>query len=105
MADIIKETVDKLELTDLVKTPPAAKPEAQAVTKAQVNEAVALLKDIEAANGYRGIAAAVGIPYKDVVKTHKAMQSRISALTPVEEEPIEPVEPKPVEDIVKEPVK
>jgi len=83
---IIEETIAKLKLTDLQSTSKVASQELPALKESEVLEIVELLKDVEGNNGFLAIAQTVGTSLDKVKEVQTARLSKISELTPSEEE-------------------
>jgi len=79
---VIETTIDAKVLSDLVKEKPAVEASEPKMTAKIVNEAIELLKDIEASNGYLGIAQKLGLTAGQVKEIHVKMQAKIAELTP-----------------------
>jgi len=84
MHKTIKEVLDTKTLEDFKITKPVATSE-PSITKANVEQAVDLLLDIEASNGYVAIAQEVELTTEQIKEIHAAMYERLVELTPVEE--------------------
>lgn len=85
MHKTIKDVLATKTLEDFQKPEPAPRSE-PSVTKAKVEEAVTLLLDVEANNGFVSIAQEVGLTTGQIKEIHEAMRAREAELTPVEEE-------------------
>ena len=85
MADIIKTTLDKKSLTDLVDTREVVVKKETALLETVINEVLAMLKSPAAYGGYGGIAKKAEISKSQVKRIHTMMKERIAELTPVPE--------------------
>jgi len=85
MHKTIKEVLGTKTL-EYFQKPSVGTKKAPSITKAKVEEAVNLLLDIEANNGYVAIAQAAGLTTAQIKEVHAAMKERETELTPVEAE-------------------
>jgi len=85
MADVIKEALKGMKLSDLqvVKSKPAKTKE---LTKADVEKAIPLLKEVSKNNGHGGIAQKLGLTTQQIAKIHREMNAKIAELTPAPKE-------------------
>ena len=83
MAD--KEVIDNVlkdkELADLQAEKETSDNTPRALSPAEVESTIPLLKEIEKNNGYHGIARLVGISHKRVRLIHERVKAKISDLT------------------------
>jgi len=84
MADVIKDALKDMKLADLqvVKAKPTKSKE---LTKADVEAAIPLLKEVEKNNGYLAIASRLGLTQSQVAEIHKEMEAKISELNPIKD--------------------
>jgi FixJ family two-component response regulator len=83
MADVIDEALSDKKLSDLqsAKLKSAA---VKALTKADVEKAIPLLKEVTKNNGHSAIAHKLGLTQQQVAKIHKKMMAKVNELTPRE---------------------
>ncbi len=79
---VIETTIDAKTLEELVDEKSAVVASEPKMTAKLVNDAIELLKDVEASNGYLGIAQKLGLTQSQVKRVHAKMQAKIAELTP-----------------------
>ena len=78
---IIETTINNMTLVDLKKARVSSISEDPKLTKKLIELVIENLKDVEANNGYSGIANKLGLTKQQVVEIHNAMNKRINELT------------------------
>lgn len=78
---IIETTINNMTLVDLKKARVSSISEEPKLTKKLIELVIENLKDVEANNGYSGIANKLGLTKQQVVEIHNAMNKRINELT------------------------
>ena len=82
---VIENTLKTKQLKDLVKPRVKKEKDEKKLTKEDVEELIPLLVEVEANNGFLGIAYKKRISVEDVKAVWNAMQERIAELQPKEE--------------------
>lgn len=105
MEDLIAKALEQKALEDLVHPEPPKKIIEPELTLEAIEEAIALLMEVELHGGFGNIAALIGferINKRQVTEIYEKMQKRVQELAPILVE--EPILEEPVEEPVGEPI-
>lgn len=101
MDQVIVDTLKEKNLVDLVVVIEHPEKPKQVLTKEQVEDAIPLLKTLEAQGGYHNVSRATGLKVSVLKEIHAGMRARIAEIMaaeePVVEEPKEPV----IEEVIR----
>jgi len=100
MTKAIDDALETKTLEDLQKTKPESGPAPKALTKAQVEIAIPIIRDRLEEWGFSGVAREAGITMRQAKEIHAAMRAKVAALYAAQEPVDEPVEPV-IEEVIR----